>query len=317
MRISNLKTFLILALLPAAASAAGVPAPADCVMPYSPELSIKCYTSIINSFSGDEPSDHKALMYRYRALVYVNIKKPEKALFDYTKAIALDTGSPQSPNAKARLVCERAGVHGKLGNARKAIADYRACAAAGNAWAEEGIGETLMELGDLSGAINHLSRAIDLGQRYGYVYRNRAEAYRKAGKNIKAAADAEKAVKLDPADTDALYLRVKTRLNSGNARGALEDLARLEELTGANNEYASYRGLANYMIGSKALAEKFFREVLDARVDSNEAMLNLACYWWGINRDAAKARETLEKYGSPKGAPTVTGALAECLKGIP
>ncbi|MBU2575436.1 MAG: hypothetical protein KKH28_15315 [Elusimicrobia bacterium] len=310
-------TMPILALfLAAAPAAARVPDPAECVTPYEPERSINCYTAIINSFSDDTPPDHKALMYRYRALLYVNGDMPEKALSDYTKAIELDIGSPKGPNARARLVCERAGMHRKLGNDRKAFADYRVCAAAGNSWAEEGIGDMLMRRGDLSGAINHFTRAIDLGQHYGYVYRKRGEAYRLAGENGKASADAEKAVELDPADSEALYLRAKTRLNSGNARGALKDLAQLEKLTGANNEYASYRGVANYLLGNRSAAEKFFGDVLGAGDYSKETGLNLACYWWGIKRDAAKAREMLEKYGPPKGAPAALGALAECLKGL-
>ena len=122
---------------------------------------------------------------------------------------------------------------------------------------------------------------------------------------------------MDQTDLESLYLRVKTRLNSGNARGALDALTRLEKLAGANNEYASYRGLANYLLGNRSAAENFFKEALDAHTDSKEAGLNTACYWWGIKRDAAKARETLEKYGSLKAAPVGMGALAECLKELP
>lgn len=313
-----MKTISLLLFLSAAAPAAArVPDPAECVDTFNLERSIACYTAIINSFSGDTPADHKALMYRYRALLYVNGDRPEKALSDYTKAIALDGGSAKSPNAGARLVCERAGVYSKLEQYKKALADYRACAAAGNDWADEGIGETLLKIGDHQGAILHFTRAITLGKRYGYIYRKRAEAYRLTGEKGKAAADAEKAAAIDPADPDALYLRVKTRLNSGNSRGALNDLVRLEKLTGANNEYHSYKGLANYLLGNWSAAEMFFKEAAAARTGSREAELNTACYWWGIKKDAAKARETLEKYGSPKAAPAEMGALAECLKELP
>jgi len=311
-----MKTVSILVLLFAAAPAAArVPDPAECVDPFHLERSISCYTAVINSFSDDTPSGHKALMYHYRALLYVNGDRPEKALSDYTKAIALAGSS--GPNAKARLFCERAGMRAKLGSHKKALADYRACAAAGNDWADEGIGESLMRLGDPAGAIRHLTRAIARGQRYGYIYKKRAEAYRRTGENGKAAADAERAVELDAGDLEALYLRVKTRLNTGNARGALDDLARLEKLAGANNEYASYKGLAHYLLGNRAAAENFFKEALSARAGSKEAQMNEACYWWGIKQDAAKARETLEKYGSPEAALPGSGALAECLKGLP
>lgn len=308
---------VLLLFLAAAPAAARVPDPAECVATYNLEHSINCYTAIINSFSGGTPPGHKALMYRYRALLYVNGDMPEKAVSDYTKAIALDGGSLKGPNAGARLLCERAGMYRKLGKYKKALEDYRACAAAGNAWADEGIGETLAKLGDLAGAIRHFTRALTRGQNYGYVYRKRAEVYLLAGEKGKAAADAERAVEMDPADLEALYLRVKTRLNSGNALGALGDLARLEKLAGAGAEYASYRGLANYLLGNRAEAENFFKEALDAHTDSKEAGLNTACYWWGIKRDAAKARETLEKYGSLKAAPAGMGALAECLKELP
>ncbi|MDP2865337.1 MAG: tetratricopeptide repeat protein [Elusimicrobiota bacterium] len=313
-----METVSILVLLFAAAPAAArVPDPSECVDTFNLERSIACYTAIIKSFAGETPSDHKALMYRYRALLYVNGEMLGKALSDYTKSIALDEGSSNSPNANDRLVCERAGVYRKLGDYKKALADYRACVAAGNDWADEGTGESLMRLGDLKGAIRHFTRAIDRGQRYGYIYKKRAEAYRRTGETGKAAADAEKAVEMDPEDLAALYLRVKTRLNSGKARGALDDLARLEKLAGPNNEYASYRGLANYLLGNRAAAENFFKEALAAHTDSKEAGLNTACYWWGIKRDAAKARETLEKYGSPKAALPGMDALAECLKGLP
>ena len=313
-----MKTISLLLFLAAASPAAArVPDPAECVDTFNLERSIACYTAIINSFSGDAPSDHKALMYQYRALLYVNGDRPEKALSDYTKAIAFDGGSTKGPNAGARLLCERAGMYAKLGSHNKALADYRACAAAGNDWADEGIGESLMRLGDLAGAVRHLTRAIARGERYGYIYKKRAEAYRRAGENGKAADDAERAVEMDPEDLEALYLRVKTRLNSGNARGALDDLARLEKLAGPNNEYASYKGLANYLLGNRAAAENFFKEALAAHTGSKEAEMKEACYWWGIKQDAAKARETLGKYGSPKAAPAHMGALAECLKGLP
>lgn len=308
---------LLLLLFSAAPAAARVPDPAECVDTFNIGRSVACYTEIINSFSGRTPADHKALMYHYRALLYVNWDKPEKALSDYTKAIALDTGSAKSPNAGARLVCERAGVYGRLARNEKALADYRACLAAGNDWADEGAGEALLKLGDARGAISHLSRALTKGPGYGYIYLKRAEAYRLSGENGKAAADAESAVALDQADTDALYLLAKARLNSGDPRGALDYLARLEKLTGPNNEYASYRGLASHLLGKRAEAEQFFREAVEAHTGSKEAELNTACYWWGIKRNAAKARETLEKHGALKGAPAAMPALAECLKGLP
>ena len=308
---------VLILFLAAAPAAARVPEPAVCAATINLEHAISCYTSIINSFSGGTPPGHKALMYHYRALLYVNGDMPEKAVSDYTKAIALDGGAFKGPNSGARLQCERAGMYGKLGKHKQALEDYRACAAAGNAWADEGIGEMLLKSGDPAGAIRHFTRAIALGQSYGYVYKKRAEAYRRAGEKGKAAADAERAAEMAPDDLEALYLRVKTRLNSGNPRGALDDLARLERLAGANNEYASYRGLAHYLLGNRPVSEDFFKEALGAQTDSREAELNEACYWWGIRRDAARARETMEKHGSPKAAPAEMGALAECLKGLP
>lgn len=313
-----MKTISVLLLsLAAAPAAARVPDPAECVATYNLEHSINCYTAIINSFSDATPPGHKALMYRYRALLYVNGDMPEKAVSDYTKAIALDGGAFKGPNSGARLLCERAGMYRKLGKYKNALEDYRACAAAGNAWADEGIGEMLLRQGDPAGAIRHFTRAIALGQRYGYVYKRRAEAYRLAGEKGKAAEDAERAAEMDPDDLETLYLRVKTRLNSGNPRGTLDDLARLERLSGANNEYASYRGLAHYLLGNRPASEGFFKEALGAQTDSREAELNEACYWWGIRQDAARARETLKKHGSPNTAPAEMGALAECLKGLP
>ena len=313
-----MKTASILALLIAAAPAAArVPDPAECEKTLDLKRAITCYTAIIDSFSSGTPSSHKVLMYRFRALLYANGDMPDKALADYTKAIKLDGGLFKGENAKARLLCERAYVYAKLGEHKKALSDHRACVAAGNAWANEGVGETLAKLGDLAGAIRHFTRAIDSGQRYGYVYRKRAEAYRLSGEKEKAENDAEKAVEMDPEDLAALYLRAKTRLNSGNAQGALDDLARLEQLTGHNNEYSSYRGLANYLLGNRSAAENFLKAALDAHTDSREVKLSAACYWWGLKQDAAKARETLQKYGSPEGAPAGMEALAECLKKLP
>jgi len=305
--------FLICALQFLAPHAeARVPAPSECAAYAKAQDSLACYTAIIKSFSGDTPPAHKAQMYHYRAILYYHGGMSEKALEDYTKAIAL---TPAARGA-VRLRCERAGAYKKLSRYREALEDYRACSAGGNAWAEAEIGEALLGLGEAAQAVNSFTRAIGAGQNYGYIYRSRAKAYLLLGQDLKAAADADKAVAGDAWDLDALFLRARARLNSGDPRGALADLALLEERAGFNNEYYSYRGLARYLLGEKAAAEENFGKALEAQGYSDAASLNLACYWWGLKNDAEKARAVLSKHAPAKGAPPIPAGLAGCLKGL-
>lgn len=312
MMLPLVPSLVLLGLLPSAAVAAGSPDAAEgCARIYNLTAAIECYGKVIDSFTSGTPPGRKAEVYRYRALLFVNDEKYREALSDYDAAARL------ASVPGARIICERGGVQEKLGKYDAALKDYRTCAAAGNPWAEARIGALLLRRGDLPGAVRALSGAIEKGEKYGYVYAQRAKAYRRAGDNLKAAADAEKAVEAGGDDAEILMLRVRTRLDTGNISGAREDLARLEKINGRSGENNVYWGMASYLDGDKAAAAKYFGSAAGGQGLSRESEIYLACYWWGIKQDARRTLGRLRKYMSPELFPGVPPALAVCLKGLP
>lgn len=312
----RLLAFLFCALLPASAWP-GVPRKEDCARIYDIPSAIKCYGQIISSFTKATPAGERAEIYRYRALLFVNDERYQEALSDYSEAVTFASKAGGADSASAvRFTCERAVVYDRLGRSVPALADYKVCSDAGNAWALASSGEVLLRQGDARGALGLLSAAIERGQKYSYVYAKRAKAYRLSGMTRSAAADAEKAVEAAPDDVEAIMIRAKVRLDAADYSGALEDLSRLEKLTGPGGELRVYAGMANFLSGDTVAAKKSFKDAAGGHGYSAEAELDLACYWWGIKKDGEKARKILQERASGKSALPVFPALAACLKGL-
>jgi len=139
------------------------------------------------------PTDRQA--YFLRGNAYLDHRHFQRAIEDYTRAIAL---APQDPVAYNN----RGIAYRSLGQAARAIADYReALALAGNYRdASNNLGLALSDLSDFAGAIRHYNRAIELDPEYWYAYNNRGMALWALGRR-------------DEAEQD--YARVKALLGGG------------------------------------------------------------------------------------------------------
>lgn len=110
-------------------------------------------------------------------------------------------------------------------------------------------GLILSRMGDSNGAVLDLSKVIAKGWKWALAFRLRADALFKAGKWKAALADAELAVRLDPSDADAYFIRAMARAKlGGDPALVLADLERAADLKPA---FAPFRDKAREKLGKE------------------------------------------------------------------
>jgi len=148
------------------------------------DKAIRLFTKAIES--GELSPKDLGIAYNYRGIAWLHKADNDKAIADFTKAIALD---PKDADAyKYR------GLSWQYIDDDKAIADY--------------------------------TKAIALNPKDAWAYKNRASAWYNKGDNDKAIADYTKAIEIDPQDDTAWYNRARTYSISGEKDKALSDLKR-------------------------------------------------------------------------------------------
>lgn len=100
----------------------------------------------------------------------------------------------------------------------------------------------LNRMGDTNGAVLDLSRVIAKGWKWSLAFKIRADALFKAGKWKAALADAELAVRLDPSDPDAYFIRAMARSKLGGDPKLI--LADLDEAARLRPALAPFRDQA-------------------------------------------------------------------------
>ena len=94
---------------------------------------------------------------------------------------------------------------------------------------------------DLDAALADCARSLGMMQGDTYSYVSRALVYLKQGKPALAVDDCDAAVKIDPKDADAFYLRGRAKLAAGDGKGGDADIAAAKALdAGIADEYAQY-----------------------------------------------------------------------------
>jgi tetratricopeptide (TPR) repeat protein len=143
---------------------------------------IQDLTTILDKYS---PRANTILVYRARAELYEAINKPDKAISDLYKALAIN---PKFDTCYEQL----ARVHEHLGQLQKAVDDLTAVIKINPAdeTSYVGRGRLKLKLGRYADAVADLSKSIELDPRLtSKAYDDRAEAYTKLGKVDLAAKD--------------------------------------------------------------------------------------------------------------------------------
>ena len=185
-----------------------------------------------------------AVSYNNRGTAYDKLKKHEKAIEDYNKAIEFN---PEYATA----YYNRGNAYGKLKKHEKAIADYNNAIEFNPEYAAayNNRGNAYDGLKKHEKAIADYNRAIELNPEYATAYYNRGNAYYKLKKHEKAIADYNRAIEFNPEYATAYY-------NRGNAYGKLKKhekaIADYNNAIEFNPEYAAaYNNRGNAYDGLK------------------------------------------------------------------
>lgn len=162
---------------------------------------------------------HSVLRYNYAQLM-AKAAGPERAVEEYTKAIA---GDPHHPD----YYFERAGLLERLGRHDEAIADYTSAIRVAPPYPEPHYnrGDLLARAGDLEAACADFSRVLELSPTFVDAYVNRAGLLLELGRAGDAERDVEAGLALEPGNAHLLCLRGLLHLEHGrpdDARVALE-----------------------------------------------------------------------------------------------
>ncbi|MEN6548866.1 MAG: tetratricopeptide repeat protein, partial [Armatimonadia bacterium] len=163
--------------------------------------------------------------YNNRGFTYAELRQYDKALVDYTKAIALRPGQP-SPYSN------RAVVYADLQQYDQAIADYAKAIALKPDWAEAyyNRGVIYADLKQYDRAIADCTKTIELKPDYAQAYLYRGLAYTELKRYDQALADYTKAIELGPDCAELYCLRGRVYADLKQYDKAIADHKRATEL---------------------------------------------------------------------------------------
>jgi len=195
---ARMKRPLVVALVLAlSATGAWADRYSDCDQSADPDRRIRGCTQVIER-GERESSETRSFAYTNRGNAYDDKGEVDRAIADYTKAIALDPNYAFAYN-------NRGLTYEKKGEIDRAIADYTKAIALDpkNAIAYTNRGAAYYSKGALDRAIADFDEAIKLNPNYAITYTNRGYTYEKKGDKDQAIADFRKALEINPSDQDA------------------------------------------------------------------------------------------------------------------
>jgi tetratricopeptide (TPR) repeat protein len=156
--------------------------------------------------------------YLHRGFIYAQLRRHQKALADFSRAVELD---PKSWEARYN----RGNAYGRLGQREKAIGDYSKAIELDEklapAWSNRG--GYLKQLGQPDKALADFSQAIKLVPKNPYYRFNRGHLYDGQGQPAKAVEDYSRAIELDAKFISAWFARGEAYDKLGQHDKALAD----------------------------------------------------------------------------------------------
>lgn len=158
-----------------------------------PAVKVEYLTKAIEAWAPADGLQNKAIVYINRGSAYAELKKYDKAIADYDKAVEFD---PKNFNAYAN----RGDVYYALKRYDKVIADYGKVAELTPKYhgAYLNIGASYYELGQYEKAIAAYDIAIELRPDPAETYNSRGNCYYRLKQYDKAVADYDRAIRLKP-----------------------------------------------------------------------------------------------------------------------
>lgn len=132
-------------------------------------------------------------------------------------------------------------------------------------WAKQAINlnnqaKKKMETGNSQGAIKDLNKAINLNPGQSEAYLSRGVAYSQLGMRMAAIANFNKAIEINPENSQAYYYRGDEYLQIGEQKKALLDLNKSIKIDANNPKSYFNRGVVYYLIGNQNEARENFQK---------------------------------------------------------
>ena len=138
------------------------------------------------------------------------------------------------------------------------------------------LGTLSVKEANLQDAVEYFGNAIALDSNYEAPLKNLALAYLQLGEFELALLNIDKALRLSPADLDALHTKGYLKLRSGNFDDAIADLEQCLSGSPQNPQFLNTIGLAYFGADEFLIAKRHFSKALEILPDFNDAFLNLA-----------------------------------------
>ncbi|MFO1185438.1 MAG: tetratricopeptide repeat protein [Bauldia sp.] len=238
----------------------------DCRAVTRPVVAIPACTRLIDT-GGLRPPD-KAIAFYDRGTAYRHQGDADRAIADFTQAVALDPKRAEAYNNRGLSYQDKADFDRALADYDRAIAinpryaeahsnrglvdiakglneqaitDYGRALAINPRLAEAyfGRGTAYQNLKQLDQAIVEYGRALAVNPRYSEAYNNRADAYQNKGQFDLAIADASKAIQVNPQLAEAYYTRGEIYKAKGDFDNALADIKRAQQID-RSGAFAAY-----------------------------------------------------------------------------
>ena len=235
--------------------------------------------------------DTKAWVYYNRGIAYANTGKIDRAVQDFTQAIALN---PKFADA----YYNRGNAHSIKGEYDKAIRDYTQVIALNPKFADAyyNRGTIYSNKGDFAEAIKDFNKAIDLNPKDARFYYNRGVTYGKTGDFAEAIKDFNKAIDLNPEDAQGYNGRGVAYGKIGDFEAAIADFNKAIDLAPEDAGAYNNRGLAYRSKGEFDAAIQDYNKAIEVNPEHVSAYYNKGEAWLHLKEwEKAKADLTTAK----------------------
>lgn len=226
-----------------------------------PAASVAACTRILDN--PDSSSRRRSQAYYNRGLANDTAGDAERAIEDYSEALALDPGHAGAYNNRGTLKGDKGDFDGAIDDYTQAMA-Y----APDDPLAYYNRGITFGEKGDDDAAIADYSQAITLNPAYASAYFNRAGTRSHKRDFAGAIEDYDEYLLLDPDGVAGYYFRAENKNEKGDIKGAIADY---DQVLARNPTYLdtfAARGRARYYHGNPEGALADFKDAFLQAPDS-------------------------------------------------